>query len=79
MRPCQQLVTTAALASTVYTLIAVNMRGRQSFFPVTLIAVLVAFVFRVVAVRDHWGSMVPLVAPGEGPATQALTPAAKDI
>jgi uncharacterized membrane protein YeiH len=71
VRPAQQLVTTAVLASTVYTLIAVLVEGRQNFFPVTLIAVLVAFVFRVVAVRDHWGSFVPLVAPGEGPAEQA--------
>ena len=71
VRPAQQLVTTALLASTVYTLIAVLVEGRQNFFPVTLIAVLVAFAFRVVAVRDHWGSFVPLVAPGEGPAEQA--------
>ncbi|MGC2403536.1 MAG: TRIC cation channel family protein [Acidobacteriaceae bacterium] len=70
VRPAQQLVTTAVLASTVYTLIAVSAGGRH-FFPVTLIAVLVAFVFRVFAVRDHWGSFVPLVAPGEGPAAQA--------
>jgi hypothetical protein len=59
------------LASTVYTVIAVLTEGRLHFFPVTLIAVLTAFVFRVLAVRDHWGSFVPLVAPGEGPATQA--------
>src|SRR5580658_6456707 len=71
VRPCQQLVTTAVLASSVYTVIAVLTEGRLHFFPVTLIAVLVAFVFRVLAVRDHWGSFVPLVAPGEGPAPQA--------
>jgi uncharacterized membrane protein YeiH len=71
VRPAQQLVTAALLASTVYTLIAVQMKDRQSFFPVTLIAVLVAFIFRVIAVREHWGSFVPLVAPAEGPARQA--------
>jgi uncharacterized membrane protein YeiH len=71
VRPAQQLVTSAVLASTVYTLIAVQMKGRQSFFPVTLIAVLVSFLFRVFAVREHWPSIVPLVAPGEGPAAQA--------
>jgi uncharacterized membrane protein YeiH len=71
VRPAQQLVTTALLASTVYTLIAVLTEGRLHFFPVTLIAVLVAFIFRVFAVRDHWGSFVPLIAPGEGPAAQA--------
>jgi uncharacterized membrane protein YeiH len=71
VRPAQQLVTAALLASTVYTLIAVQMKDRQSFFPVTLIAVLVSFIFRVIAVREHWGSFVPLVAPAEGPAAQA--------
>ncbi len=67
VRPAQQLVTSAVLASTVYTLIAVQMKDRESFFPVTLIAVLVAFVFRVIAVRDHWGSFVPLVAAARRP------------
>ena len=67
VRPCEQLLTTAVIASTVYTVIAVQMKDRQSFFPVTLIAVLVAFVFRVIAVRDHWGSFVPLAADAEGP------------
>src|SRR5271168_4619065 len=68
VRPAQQLVTAALLASTVYTLIAVYLKDSTTFFPVTLVAVLVSFVFRVIAVRDHWGSFVPLVAPGEGPA-----------
>ena len=67
VRPAQQLVTTAVLAGTGYTLIAVHEKASQSFFPVTLIAVLVAFVFRVLAVREHWPSIVPLAAPGEGP------------
>jgi uncharacterized membrane protein YeiH len=68
VRPAQQLVTAALLASTVYTLIAVHMKDSTTFFPVTLVAVLVSFVFRVIAVRDHWGSFIPFVAPGEGPA-----------
>src|SRR3981081_3180249 len=67
VRPSEQLVTTAVLASTVYTLIAVHLKGSLSFFPVTLIAVMVAFLFRVVAVREHWPSIVPLAAPAEGP------------
>jgi uncharacterized membrane protein YeiH len=71
VRPAQQLVTTAVLASTVYSVIAVMTDGKLQFFPVTLIAVSVAFIFRVFAVRDHWGSLVPLVAPGEGPVAQA--------
>ncbi len=67
VRPSEQLVTTAVLAGTVYTLIAVHYEERSSFFPVTLIAVLVAFLFRVLAVREHWPSIVPLAAPAEGP------------
>jgi uncharacterized membrane protein YeiH len=70
VRPSEQLVTTAILASTVYTLLAVMQNRQESFFPVTLISVLVAFVFRVAAVRDHWPSIVPLAAPAEGPGTQ---------
>jgi len=67
VRPSEQLVTAALLASTVYTLLAVWEKGRLSFFPVTLIAVLVSFLFRVLAVREHWPSIVPLDAPAEGP------------
>ena len=66
VRPSEQLVTAALLASTVYTLIAVLYKG-SGFFPVTLIAVLVSFVFRVFAVKEHWPSIVPLDAPAEGP------------
>ncbi len=67
VRPAEQLVTTAVLASTVYSVIAVLAQDRIAFFPVTLIAVLVAFVFRVFAVREHWPSIVPCDAPAEGP------------
>jgi uncharacterized membrane protein YeiH len=65
--PAEQLVTAAVLASTVYTLLAVWEKGHASFFPVTLIAVLVSFLFRVLAVKDHWGSVVPCVPPVERP------------
>ncbi len=57
--PSEQLVTAAVLASATYTVLAVWEQGRVSFFPVTLIAVLVSFLFRVVAVREHWPSVVP--------------------
>jgi hypothetical protein len=45
------------LASTVYTLLALQQKGSLTFFPVTPIAVLVAFLFRVFAVRrtfEEW-------------------------
>jgi uncharacterized membrane protein YeiH len=71
VRPSEHLVTTAVLASTVYTLIAVVEKGSVSFFPVTLIAVLVAFVFRVLAVREHWPQIVPLAASPAGPRAPA--------
>jgi uncharacterized membrane protein YeiH len=66
VRPSEQLVTTAVLASTVYTVIAVHYKEKH-FFPVTLITVLVSFLFRFFAVRDHWPSMIPQVAPAAGP------------
>jgi uncharacterized membrane protein YeiH len=72
VRPSQQLVTTAVLASTVYTLLALATKADPHFFPVTLIAVLVAFTFRVFAVKDHWPSIVPLDAPPEGPESTRL-------
>jgi uncharacterized membrane protein YeiH len=71
VRPSEQLVSASVLAGTVYTLIAVHLKDSNSFFPVTLIAVLVGFVFRVFAVRDHWPSIVPLAAPAEGPGGRA--------
>jgi uncharacterized membrane protein YeiH len=57
--PSEQLVTTAILASLIYSAIAMAKKGSNDFFPITLIAVGVAFVFRVIAVRNHWPSIVP--------------------
>ena len=54
-------MTAAVLASTVYVGIAMWLKDNTSFFPVTLIAVSVAFLFRVFAVREHWPQMVPLL------------------
>src|ERR1700757_5285300 len=71
VRPSEHIVTSAVLASAVYTLIALALKDRQAFFPVTLIAVLVAFLFRVFAVRDHWPQLVPVAAPAAGPGSQA--------
>ncbi|HEY6328641.1 MAG TPA: TRIC cation channel family protein [Blastocatellia bacterium] len=71
VRPSEHVVTTAVLASTVYTLIALLWNGRQHFFPVTLISVLIAFVFRLLAVREHWSQMTPMDAPTAGPANVA--------
>jgi len=67
VRPSEQLVTTAVLASTVYSFLAVLELRSLTFFPVTLIAVSVAFVFRVFAVRQHWPSIVPEAVPDAGP------------
>ena len=71
VRPSEQLVTAGLLASTVYTLLAVQEMKSLSFFPVTLIAVLAGFLFRVFAVREHWPSIVPLAAPAAGPGARA--------
>jgi uncharacterized membrane protein YeiH len=68
VRPAQQVVATAVVAGAVYSLIAVHYKESNSFFPVTLIAVLAAFLFRFIAVREHWGPLVRgLVLPAEGP------------
>ena len=72
--PSEHIVTTAVLASSVYAGIAVLAKGSMSFFPITLIAVLVAFIFRVFAVRDHFAQIVPLAAPGVGPDVRGQTP-----
>ncbi len=70
LRPSEHIVTTAVLASTVYLVIANYELQTQSFFPVTLIAVMVAFVFRIFAVKEHWAQIVPYVAPAQGPAVR---------
>jgi uncharacterized membrane protein YeiH len=70
VRPSEQLVTASVLASAVYAVIAVHEKSSQTFFPVTLIAVLVAFLFRVLAVSDHWPSIVPFAAAAAGPGTR---------
>jgi uncharacterized membrane protein YeiH len=75
VRPSEQLVTTAVLASTVYTLLAVQQVKSLTFFPVTLIAVLVAFLFRAFAVREHWPSIVPVPLPAKSSATAAAAAA----
>lgn len=72
VRPSEHLVTTSVLASAVYVGIAMWFKDSTFFFPVTLIAVVVAFVFRVFAVREHWPQIVPLAAPAAGPRVNEL-------
>jgi uncharacterized membrane protein YeiH len=71
VRPSEHIVTTAVLASTVYTLLAMLENESLTFFPVTLVAVAVSFTFRVFAVREHWPQIVPLDAPAAGPTAHA--------
>src|SRR5271156_3717804 len=66
VRPSEQLVTASVLAGAVYTLLWQLTKG-MSFFPVTLIAVGVTFIFRVLAVRNHFPSLIPKGCPPEGP------------
>jgi uncharacterized membrane protein YeiH len=67
VRPSEQLVTASVLAAGVYAALGMYEKSSSSFFPVTLISVLVAFVFRVLAVREHWPSIVPIAKPVAGP------------
>lgn len=68
--PNEQIVSTAIIAGGVYSLIAMHETGVESRFPVTLIAVGAAFLFRVMAVRDHWPSIVPHDHPAAGSGVQ---------
>ena len=65
--PSEHVVTTAVLAGGVYAGIALLEKQSTHFFPVTLVAALVSFLFRVFAVRDHWPQIVPMKAPAKGP------------
>jgi uncharacterized membrane protein YeiH len=68
VKPSEQLFTASVLAGAVYTLLWEATKG-MSFFPVTLIAVGVTFIFRVWAVKAHFPSIVPIACPAEGPET----------
>jgi len=59
VRPSEHVATTAVIAAGIYVVIAVAMKDSATFFPVTLVSVLAAFVFRLVAVHDHWKQIVP--------------------
>jgi uncharacterized membrane protein YeiH len=59
VKRAEHLITTAILASAVYAAIAVTIHGRLGFFHGTWTAALIAFVFRMVAVRKHWEEIVP--------------------
>jgi uncharacterized membrane protein YeiH len=71
VRPCEHIVTTAVLASGVYAVIGLIAKDSTQFFPITLVSVLVAFVFRIFAVREHWPQIVPRDAQGPLAATPA--------
>ena len=71
LRPSEHVVTAAVLAASTYVLLAKYALTRTPAFPITLIAVLVAFLFRVFAVRDHWAQIVPYQAPAAGPKARA--------
>jgi uncharacterized membrane protein YeiH len=68
--PSEHVVTTAVLAALIYTMIALYAKGIV-FSYATLIAALVAFLFRVFAVRDHFSQIVPYAAPGQSPGKRA--------
>jgi uncharacterized membrane protein YeiH len=71
LRPSEHIVTAAVLAAATYVLLAKYAMTNSPTFPVTLIAVLVAFGFRVLAVKEHWAQIVPYQAPSAGPDARA--------
>lgn len=74
VRPSEHVVTTALLASSIYTLVALFWNGREHFFPVTLISVSAAFIFRLLAVKEHWPQIVPGDRPRGRSAKIAVSP-----
>jgi uncharacterized membrane protein YeiH len=73
VKRAEHLVTSAILASTIFALIAVGLQGRFGFFHGTWTAVLIAFVFRMIAVRTHWEEDVPT---GHADTAGSINPAA---
>lgn len=63
----EHIGTTAVIAAGMYSAVALLSGDSIRPFHVTLISVLVAFLFRIFAVRDHWPQIVPHDAPGQGP------------
>jgi uncharacterized membrane protein YeiH len=66
LEPSEFLVIAAVIASGVYTLLAVALHDRSDFFPITLIAALTSFAFRVFAVKGHWKQIVPFTPARDG-------------
>lgn len=71
LRPSEHIVTAAVLAAASYALLAKYALTSVPAFPITLIAVLIGFLFRVLAVREHWAQIVPYQAPAAGPGERA--------
>ena len=63
VKPSEFVIVTAVLASGTYTVLA---KSGLAFFHITLIAVLVAVVFRTSAIHWHWHEIVPRAARGPG-------------
>ena len=71
LRPSEHIVTTAVLAATTYVVLARYALTNAPAFPITLVAVAVAFGFRILAVKEHWAQIVPYQAPAAGPGARA--------
>jgi uncharacterized membrane protein YeiH len=59
VKRAEHLVTSAIVASTIFALVALGLKGRYGFWHGTWVAVVTAFVFRLIAVRTHWQDEVP--------------------
>ena len=71
LRPSEHIVTAAVLAAASYVVLAKYVLASVPAFPITLIAVLIGFLFRMTAVQEHWGQIVPYQAPAAGPRDRA--------
>jgi uncharacterized membrane protein YeiH len=71
VKPDNQHIATAVLASSTYILLVQHYKDSNAFFPITLVSVAVAFTFRVIAVRNHFASIIPYCPPGSDDPTCA--------
>jgi uncharacterized membrane protein YeiH len=76
--PKEHIVTTAVGAALIYSLLALHTTG-WLFDRATLIAGFSAFLFRVLAVRDHFAQIVPYAPPIAGHVPDEETPRLKKV
>jgi uncharacterized membrane protein YeiH len=76
--PKEHIVTAAVWAALLYAILALYTKG-WAFDHATLIAGLSAFLFRALAVRDHFPQIIPYAPPAPGPVDVEQIPLVKKV